>query len=342
MSDRILVCDDDTSVRSFLSRTLVRSGFRVRTAESGEQALEEIATHPPDLLLLDLDLPGMNGFDVIRHVRAKHGCELLPVVLITGHTDTQSCEMGLGAGADEFASKPFEIRQLLARVRSLLRVKHATDLLERTENVVMALARAVEARDECTDRHIRRIAEYSRTLSIALGASHEEADYAWYGGMLHDVGKIAIDPGLLRKPGPLTDEEFDQVKRHPEMGAAIIASLRFAPIVAPIVRAHHERWDGFGYPNGLSGEDIPLAARVVSVVDSYDAMTTDRPYRHALETTEAVRRLREGGGRQWDHTVVDVFVDLLQSGELPDLGGSCPGGHGGHGGHGGRGGRRVA
>lgn len=338
MGDRILVCDDDSSVRSLLSRTLVRSGFRVRTAETGERALEEIATHTPDLLLLDLDLPGIDGLDVLRQVRARHGCELLPVVLITGHTDAQSCERGLEAGADEFAPKPFELRQLLARVRSLLRVKHATDQLERTENVVLALARAVEARDAYTDRHIRRIAEYSRALALALGASNEEADYAWYGGMLHDVGKIAIDPLLLRKPGPLTPEEFEEVKRHPEMGAAIIGSLRFAPIVAPIVRSHHERWDGSGYPHGLVGEDIPLAARVVAVVDAYDAMTTDRPYREALEPTEAVRRLRQGGGRQWDHTVVDVFVDLLQNGELPDLSDRSPAPTG----SGGRGSKRVA
>ena len=317
MSDRILVCDDNAEVRGVLSRLLARSGFHVRTAESGEQALDEIQHRPPDLVLLDVNMPGMDGLEVCRRVRAMRDGELLPIMLLTGLADSTSRVRGLEAGADEFASKPIEAPVLLARIRSLLRVKHITDQLERTENVIFALARTVEARDAYTDRHLWRLAEYSRAMAIALGMPAADARYAWYGGLLHDIGKIGVDPSVLRKPGSLTREEFDEVRRHPEIGASIVSSMRFAPIVAPIVRAHHERWDGRGYPAGLAGEDIPLAARLVAVADAFDAMTTDRPYRSALPADEAVRRLRSGGGEQWDRTVVDVFVDLMRHDELP-------------------------
>ncbi len=318
MSDRILVCDDDPGVRGVLSRLLVHNGFRVRTVESGEQALEEIGHDAPDLLVLDVSMPGMDGLEVCRRVRQMPGGDLLPIILVTGLSDTTSRVRGLDAGADEFASKPIESEVLTARIRSLLRVKHVTDQLERTEDVIFALARTVEARDAYTDRHLWRLAEYSQAMALALGCGPEEARYAWYGGVLHDIGKIGIDPNVLGKPGALTREEFDEVKRHPDIGATIVASMRFAPIVAPIVRSHHERWDGQGYPVGLSGVEIPLAARLISVADAYDAMTTDRPYRSAIAKDEAVRRLRAGGGEQWDRTAVNVFMDLLRHDELPN------------------------
>lgn len=317
MSDRILVCDDDPGVRGVLSRLLAREGFQVRTVESGEQALEEITNRPPDLLLLDVTMPGMSGFEVTRAVRHMPSGQLLPIALITGLADSASRVIGLASGADEFIDKPFEPKVLIARVHALLRVKHLTDQLESTENVIFTLARTVEARDSCTDTHLWRLAEYSRTIALAMGCSPEDARYAWYGGVLHDIGKIGIDESVLKKPGALTPEEFNEVKRHPDIGAEIVRSMRFAPIVSPIIRSHHERWDGHGYPQGIGGEDIPLAARIVAVADSWDAMITDRPYRQALDHQEASSRLHKGAGTQWDQTVVDVFVDLLVHGELP-------------------------
>lgn len=243
--------------------------------------------------------------------------QLLPIALITGLADSASRVLGLASGADEFVDKPFEPQVLIARIHAMLRVKHLTDQLESTENVIFTLARTVEARDSYTDSHLWRLAEYSRTVALALGCSPEEARYAWYGGLLHDIGKIGIDESVLKKPGALTADEFLEVKRHPDIGADIVRSMRFAPVVSPIVRAHHERWDGGGYPLGLAGESVPLAARIIAVADSWDAMTTDRPYRGALEEREAVSRLLKGAGSQWDQTVVDVFVDLLAHGELP-------------------------
>ncbi len=324
MIDRILVCDDDPGVRGVLSRLLAREGFEVRTVERGEHALEEIAHRAPDLLLLDVTMPGMSGFEVTRAVRRLPYGQLLPIALITGLADSASRVIGLASGADEFIDKPFEPQVLVARVHAMLRVKHLTDQLESTENVIFTLARTVEARDSYTDTHLWRLAEYSRTMALAMGCSPEEARYAWYGGVLHDIGKIGIDESVLKKPGALTPDEFIEVKRHPDIGAEIVRSMRFAPIVSPIVRSHHERWDGRGYPQGIGGEDIPLAARIVAVADSWDAMITDRPYRQALDHREAVARLHKGAGTQWDHTVVDVFVDLLMHGELPQRAPNAP------------------
>ena len=316
MAELILVVDDEPRVRSVLARLLEREGYGVHQAESGEAALEFLERQQPDMILLDVTLPGLSGLDVCRSVRTRNACELLPIALITGLSDSVSRIHGLEAGADDFVSKPFEPEVLLARIRSLLRVKRLTDQLERTENVIFAIARTVEARDAYTDAHLWRMAEYSRRMADALGASPEQSRYAWYGGLLHDIGKIGIDDHVLKKPGALTEAEFAEVKRHPDVGANIVSSLRFAPVVAPIIRGHHERWDGRGYPQGLSGEDIPFAARIVAVADAWDAMTTDRPYRPALPHEEAVRRLQRGSGEQWDPTMVDTFLSLLERGGL--------------------------
>ena len=317
MTDRILICDDDAQIRGILSRLLAHEGYTVRTVESGEQALAEIANHPPDLLLLDVEMPGMNGFDVCQRIRMSRDGERLRIALLTGLSDSQARVRGLESGADDFVSKPFEIPVLIARVRALLRVKHLTDQLENTENVIFALARTVEARDSYTDAHLWRLAEYSHCLCTALGGSSNDARDAWYGGVLHDIGKIGVSDTVLRKPGRLNEQELHEMQRHPDIGADIVSTMRFASRIGPIVRAHHERWDGGGYPLGLRGEQIPLAARIIAVADAWDAMVTDRPYRDALPPEVALRRLIEGSGAQFDRTIVDVFVDLLRRGELP-------------------------
>jgi putative two-component system response regulator len=197
-----------------------------------------------------------------------------------------------------------------------LRLKHLTDQLESTELVIFSMARWVEIKDPYTEGHLRRIAGFSEQTARALGLSPEQARVVRYAGVLHDIGKIGVSETVLRKPGPLDAEEQRELRRHSEYGAAIVSPLRFAADVAPIILAHHEHWDGKGYPYGLRGEQIPLGARIISVVDAYDAMTSDRPYRPSLGTPEAVRRLRAGIGTQWDPGVIGTFLELLAQDRL--------------------------
>jgi putative two-component system response regulator len=205
---------------------------------------------------------------------------------------------------------------LRARIRSQLRIKRLTDQLERTESVIFMLALAVEAKDTYTEGHLRRLSSYSEQLAVAIGLSSAQVKAIRFGGLLHDIGKISIDDAILRKPGKLTEEEYAQIKRHPEYGARIIQAMRFAGDVGPIIRHHHERWDGKGYPTGLAGEEIPIGARIVAIVDAYDAMMTDRPYRSSLGLDETMRRMREGRGREWDPVLLDRFIKLIEDGEL--------------------------
>ena len=316
MNARILICDDDPAVRGTLTRLLTHAGYTITAVGTGAQALAEVSREHPDLILLDVGLPDMSGFEICQRLRRAPDGDRLRIAMITGLTDAEARIAGLECGADDFLNKPFEFPVLLARVRALLRIRQLTDMLESTENVIVALARTVEARDAYTDAHLWRIAEYSCAVMRALGASEQDVKDTWYGGLLHDIGKIGVSDAVLHKPGRLTPEESAQMEQHPDIGAGIVATMRFASRVGPLVRFHHERWDGHGYPLGLSGEQIPLGARVIAVADSWDAMTTDRPYRKALEPEVAVKRLQEGAGSQWDAQVVDMFVRLLRSGGL--------------------------
>ncbi len=319
MSATILAVDDDTRSIETLRRVLEREQYTVRIARSGIEALAEIKQQMPDLVLLDVSMPGMDGFEVCRRLREHEETQLLPVAMLTGLNDDESRIMGLENGADDFINKPFERPVLLARIRSLLRVRRLTDQLESTERVIFTLAATVEARDPYTEGHLRRLAAYSHALAQEYGCEPRKAQYIRYGGLLHDIGKIGIREAVLQKQGPLTTEEFAEMRRHPEIGAHIVSPLRFATEVGPMVLHHHERWDGQGYPHGLVGENIPLGARIIAVVDSYDAMTTNRPYRQGLPIDEAIRRLREGRGTQWQTELVDLFVGIVQRGELPHV-----------------------
>lgn len=319
MSATILTVDDDQRAIDTLRKLLEREQYVVRVARSGEEALAEIERQMPDLVLLDVFMPGMNGYEVCRRLREREETQLLPVAMLTGLDDDNSRIEGLENGADDFINKPFERPVLLARIRSLLRVRRLTEQLESTERVIFTLAATVEARDPYTEGHLRRLAAYSFTLAQALGCSIRDAQTIRYGGLLHDIGKIGIREAVLQKQGPLTTDEFTEMRRHPDIGAHIVSPLRFATEVGPMVLHHHERWDGQGYPHGLTGEDIPLGARIIAVVDAYDAMTTDRPYRKGLPQAEAIRRLREGHGTQWQAELVDLFIDIVERNALPHV-----------------------
>ena len=316
MADRILVVDDDPRVRDVLARFLEREGYITIPAASGEEALDLVAAQPPDLVLLDVQLPGIDGFGVCRALKENEATALIPVTILTGLQDAEARTRGIESGADDFITKPFEYTLLRARIRTQLRIKRLTDQLESTELVVFSMARWVEIKDPYTEGHLRRIAGYSEQTAIAVGLPPEQARIVRYAGVLHDIGKIGVREELLSKPGKLTPEEQVELRKHAEYGAAIVAPMRFAGDVAPIILAHHEHWDGAGYPYGLHGEQIPLGARIISVVDAYDAMTSDRPYRKSLGNEEAVRRLQAGSGTQWDPAVLEVFLALLAARRL--------------------------
>jgi putative two-component system response regulator len=307
----IVVAEDDLATRALLRATLERSAYQVREFDNGADALTEIQRLPPDVALLDIGMPGMDGLEVTRALRRTRATALLPIILVTARGRTEDKVAGLDAGASDFVTKPFEPVELLARVRANLRLSSALRRLEATQDVLVALASAVDAKDPATEHHCGRVAERSLKLARLVGLEHDEVEAVGYGAVLHDVGKIGIREEVLRKPGALTDDERAEMQRHPLVGAEILRPLRLGRVVSPIVRAHHERWDGRGYPDGLCAAAIPIGARIVSVVDAHDAMTHDRPYRNRLSDDAAMNELLRNRGTQFDPELVDLYVGNL-------------------------------
>lgn len=308
----IVVAEDDLATRALLRATLERADYRVREFDNGADALREIQRQPPDVALLDIGMPGMDGLEVTRQARRAPATALLPIILVTARGRTEDKVAGLDAGASDFVTKPFEPAELLARVRTNLRLSSALHRLEATQDVLVALASAVDAKDPATEHHCGRVADRAVRLARIAGLDAVEVEAVGYGAVLHDVGKIGIREDVLLKPGALTDEERTEMQRHPLIGAEILRPLRIGRLVSPIVRAHHERWDGAGYPDGLSGEAIPMGARIVGIVDAHDAMTHDRPYRGRLSDGEAIEELIRNRGRQFDPELTDLFVASLE------------------------------
>ena len=310
----VLVVDDVAANRELLEAHLQALGYDVRQARDGLEALDAIVAEEPDLVLLDIDMPRMDGLTLCRRLKADPLRRLVPVVLITAHQDREMRLAGLGAGADDFLSKPFDAKELLVRTRVLLRDRALNKRLDAAETVLLALARVVEARDRYTIHHAERVGRYAREIGNVYGMDAEDLDVLYKGGVLHDLGKIAIPSEILLKQGSLTPEEFELMKRHSAEGERICLPLRSTSHFLPIVRHHHERVDGRGYPDHLAGAAIPIGARIASVADSWDAMISDRPYRPGLDREEALGRLRAGAGTQWDPEFVAIFVDLIDRG----------------------------
>ena len=305
----ILVVDDVQQNRMLLERLLTAKGYRVETAGDGDAALASIERIAPDVILLDVQMPGRDGFEVCRLIKEHTATRLTPVVLITGLADRQSRIRGIEAGADDFIQKPFDPGELSARVRSLVRLKRYTDDLESAESVITSLALTVEARDAYTEGHCQRLAEYATLVGRELGLSEIELAALHRGGYLHDIGKVGMPDALLFKPAALTAPEYEVMKRHTVIGDTLCGNLRSLALVRPIVRHHHERLDGSGYPDGLRGDEIPLLAQIISVVDTYDAITTDRPYRRGRTREVAISELRDDArcGRT-SGELVEAFV----------------------------------
>lgn len=311
-SARVLVVDDDPTLRAALQRLLRAEGFEVWTATNGREVLEFFRDGlAPDVVLLDVIMPEVDGFEVCKRLKQDPETRLTPVVMLTGLHAVEDRVRGIEAGADDLLTKPFERTELLARVRSLVRLKSYTDELERAESVVFALARSIEGKDPYTQGHCERLSRFAGRLGERLGLSGELVRALERGGIVHDLGKIAVPDAILLKPGRLTQEEWAILREHPVKGEEICGGLKSFQQVLPIIRHHHEKLDGSGYPDGLAGEDVPITARVLQVVDVYDALTTERPYKSALAHEEALRVMQEEVERGWwDAHVYDAFRDM--------------------------------
>lgn len=309
----IVVAEDDAATRALLCAVLERAGYGVRSVETGADALAEVLREPPEVALLDIGLPEMDGLEVTRRLRSEPATALLPIILVTARGRLEDKVSGLDAGASDFVTKPFEPAELLARVRSNQRLSTALTRLENTRDVLVALASAIDAKDPVTEHHCDRVADGAIELARAAGLSEEAVEAIGYGAVLHDVGKIGVAEAVLMKPDALSAEERAEMERHPLVGADILRPLRLGGLVGPIVRGHHEWWDGGGYPDHLQGTAIPIGARIVSIVDAYDAMTHARPYRNAMSAEQARAELIRCRGTQFDPELVDLLLVQLES-----------------------------
>jgi len=290
-------------------------GYHVWTASDGEAALSIAAEQLPDVILLDVVMPGMNGFEVCRQLKESPATRLIPVVFLTGQGSREARIAGLDAGATDFLNKPCELTELDVRVRNLVSFRRLTQELDSAEEMVFSIARTVEARDGGTGDHCDRLARMIVQLGRRLRLDDDSLKALERGAYLHDLGKVGIPDAVLLKPGPLTDDEWSIMRGHVEIGVEICSPLRSLRPVLPIIRHHHERRDGSGYPDGLSRDEIPYLARVFQVADVFDALTNDRCYRDALPVVDAVEVMRSETGRGWwDQAIVDEFVDLVTSG----------------------------
>jgi putative two-component system response regulator len=310
---RILVVDDLAANINLIERILRSDGHVVHRARRGAEALALVAQTSPDLVLLDVMMPDQSGFDVCVALKSNPVTRLIPVVLITALNDSSDKIRGLDAGADDFLTKPVTPAELRARVRSLVRLKRHTDDLDSAEATILSLAMMIEARDPYTEGHCQRLASYGSRLGAALGLPDADCEVLRRGGILHDIGKVALPDSVLLKRGPLTPDEVRVMRQHTVTGDRLCASLSSLARVRGIVRHHHERLDGSGYPDGLSGDTVPLLAQIIGIVDVFDALTTVRPYKAAFSLGDAVIELEREVTRGWRCAdLVQPFVSLVQ------------------------------
>jgi len=314
----ILVVDDSPQNIRLIAEVLNRhdDSYAIYSARDGIEALEFIKTIIPDLIMLDVVMPGMDGFQVCKTIKDDPKTRLVPVVMITALDSQQDRLRGLDAGVDDFISKPFNVYELLARVKNLLKLRSYINELEHAEQVIFSLARAVEAKDEYTEGHCERLSILAHYIGEELELSDADQLILKRGGVLHDIGKIAIDDSILLKPGPLTEAEFEIIKTHPVIGENICRPLKTLQPVLPVIRYHQERYDGSGYPEGLKGDKIPIHARIIGVVDCFDALTTERPYRKALPKEEALKIMEnETKAGLWDPKLFTILKEILANGK---------------------------
>ncbi len=319
--ESILVADDNEANRELLTAWLSPEGYRVVCVADGQHARQALAGGSIDLALLDVVMPRPTGFEICQDMKSKPETRLVPIVLLTSLNSEADRIHGIMCGADDFLNKPVNKHELLARVDSLLRLKQFTDELDNAETVLFSLALSIEAKDPYTEGHCDRLSKYSVALGEKLALPQDLRLALRRGGLIHDIGKLSVPESILLKPGPLTPEERKIMEQHTVIGERICAPLRSFRNVLPIIRHHHEKQDGSGYPDGLKGQEVPLTARILQVTDIYDALTTDRPYHKAVSSQRAFAIMREEVNRGWwDASLVDQ-LELLVLELVPKLAG---------------------
>jgi len=328
---RVLIVDDDAIHRRLEKEILQAPKYAVTEAASGDEALQLLAAQSFDVVLMDKRMPGMDGDEVCRRIRSDLNLALLPVIMVTGNNGSDDLSCSLGVGATDFIGKPYLPQELVARLDSAVNRKRLTDQPDNAESMLFALARMVEAKDKNTGDHCSRLAHVSVVLGRALGLGYDDLTALRRGGVMHDIGKLGVPDSILLKPGKLNEEEWRVMRQHPEIGAHLVKDFNTMQLTLPIIRHHHERWDGGGYPDGLAGEDIPLLARIFQIADIYDALANERPYKPAMSREQVIGIMQEEADKGWrDPMLTAVFLDILrqrpQDLELPtgcdnDMGG---------------------
>ena len=314
---RILVIEDTEPIRNLLVEQLKGRGYDAVGAPDGEAGMEAVSARLPDLVLTDCLMPRLDGLGVLKRLKSDPRTRLIPVVMLTTLKDTETKTKALECGADGFLVKPPDPIILDAQIRNLLKLKAYTDELEHAETVLFSLAEGVEAKDPYTGSHCKRLSAWSALLGEAMGLGPEEVTALRRGGVLHDLGKVGIPDAVLLKPGSLSEVEWIVMREHPLIGERICRPMRSMRLVLPIIRHHHERWDGKGYPDGLKGEEIPKLARIFQVVDAYDALRARRPYKEPFGKEESFRILRrEAAEGKWDPAVLEAFLGMM-AGTVP-------------------------
>jgi cyclic di-GMP phosphodiesterase len=314
---RVLIVDDEAPNRGLVRKVLEPMGYVVIEAGDGEEAVAAVAANPPDLVLLDLVMPKMDGYAVLRVIKTDPRTRLIPVVMLTSHDQLVEKIRAVQIGVDDYLIKPFNIAELQARVKSLVNLKQFTDELEHASRVVESFAVCVESRDRYTGNHCKRLGVYGARVGQALGLGDEDLKTLHLGGVLHDIGKIAIPDLILNKPGRLTPEEFGLMKSHSSVGSDLLHPMRTLERVFPLVRHHHEKLDGSGYPDAIGGKEIPLLVRITSIVDVFDALHTKRSYKEAFPIETCLAILREEAQKGWwDRDVVEALGVALSKGAI--------------------------
>ncbi|NLD27584.1 MAG: Cyclic di-GMP phosphodiesterase response regulator RpfG [bacterium ADurb.Bin270] len=310
----ILIVDDNPTIIELLKSQLKAYDFDLQVAYDGEEALEKIRNRAPDLVLLDLMMPKISGFEICKRIKENKNTQFIPIIVITALHEQHDKLRAIELGADDFLIKPINKIELITRIKSLLRMKLLHDDVDTSESILFSLVVALEAKDFYTKGHSERVADIAVGIGKTMSLPEAQIDALKKGSLIHDIGKIGVKESVLLKPGRLTDEEMSHVKSHPRLGFDICYPLKSLEKCLCIIRSHHERMDGNGYPDGLQGSEIPLLSRIVAVADAYDAMTTDRPYRSGMGENKAMAIFKnEINSGQWDPDCVKAFLTMQKS-----------------------------